>query len=110
MRLIVASATLDAEVSVCLKLTSGLRGQVPLPSTTASLFIHLHMTQMLMTRKLANQKEMLKKQKRSFLLFDGKKFHDFFNQNESGDPAKDTCGILTVEGRTFPVDVFYTVR
>lgn len=52
----------------------------------------------------------VKKQKRSFLLFDGKKFHDFFNQNESGDPAKDTCGILTVEGRTFPVDVFYTVR
>ncbi|XP_008317580.1 probable ATP-dependent RNA helicase DHX35 [Cynoglossus semilaevis] len=40
---------------------------------------------------------------------DAEKFHDFFNQNESGDPAKDTCGILTVEGRTFPVDVFYTV-
>ena len=39
-----------------------------------------------------------------------KKFHDFFNLNESGDPNKDTCGILTVEGRTFPVDVFYTVR
>ena len=38
------------------------------------------------------------------------KFHDFFNLNESGDPNKDTCGILTVEGRTFPVDVFYTVR
>uniref|UniRef100_A0A8D3A7L7 RNA helicase n=1 Tax=Scophthalmus maximus TaxID=52904 RepID=A0A8D3A7L7_SCOMX len=37
------------------------------------------------------------------------KFHDFFNLNESGDPNKDTCGILTVEGRTFPVDVFYTV-
>uniref|UniRef100_A0A3Q3IK60 Helicase ATP-binding domain-containing protein n=1 Tax=Monopterus albus TaxID=43700 RepID=A0A3Q3IK60_MONAL len=41
---------------------------------------------------------------------DAKKFHDFFNLNESGDPNKDTCGILTVEGRTFPVDVFYTVR
>ncbi|KAA8590966.1 hypothetical protein FQN60_001909 [Etheostoma spectabile] len=40
---------------------------------------------------------------------DAKKFHDFFNLNESGDPNKDTCGILTVEGRTFPVDVFYTV-
>uniref|UniRef100_A0A3Q3LHW9 RNA helicase n=1 Tax=Labrus bergylta TaxID=56723 RepID=A0A3Q3LHW9_9LABR len=39
---------------------------------------------------------------------DAKKFHDFFNLNESGDPNKDTCGILTVEGRTFPVDVFYT--
>ncbi|KAI4884892.1 hypothetical protein NFI96_013074 [Prochilodus magdalenae] len=40
---------------------------------------------------------------------DAKKFQDFFNLNESGDPSKDTCGILTVEGRTFPVDVFYTV-
>uniref|UniRef100_A0A3B4YXC3 RNA helicase n=1 Tax=Seriola lalandi dorsalis TaxID=1841481 RepID=A0A3B4YXC3_SERLL len=40
---------------------------------------------------------------------DAKKFHDFFNLNETADPNKDTCGILTVEGRTFPVDVFYTV-
>uniref|UniRef100_A0A672HAF1 Probable ATP-dependent RNA helicase DHX35 n=1 Tax=Salarias fasciatus TaxID=181472 RepID=A0A672HAF1_SALFA len=40
---------------------------------------------------------------------DAKKFHDFFNLNETDDPNKDTCGILTVEGRTFPVDVFYTV-
>ncbi|KAM4738265.1 putative ATP-dependent RNA helicase DHX35 isoform 1-T1 [Anableps anableps] len=40
---------------------------------------------------------------------DAKKFHEFFNLNESGDPNKDTCGILTVEGRTFPVDIFYTV-
>ena len=38
------------------------------------------------------------------------KFQEFFNLNDSGDPSKDTCGILTVEGRTFPVDVFYTVR
>uniref|UniRef100_A0A672T4F3 RNA helicase n=1 Tax=Sinocyclocheilus grahami TaxID=75366 RepID=A0A672T4F3_SINGR len=40
---------------------------------------------------------------------DAKKFHDFFDLNESGDPNKDTCAILTVEGRTFPVDIFYTV-
>ncbi|CAB1336067.1 unnamed protein product, partial [Coregonus sp. 'balchen'] len=40
---------------------------------------------------------------------DAKKFQEFFNLNETGDPNKDTCGILTVEGRTFPVDVFYTV-
>ncbi|XP_047439691.1 probable ATP-dependent RNA helicase DHX35 [Mugil cephalus] len=40
---------------------------------------------------------------------DAKKFHDFFNLNESGDPNKDTCAILTVEGRTYPVDIFYTV-
>uniref|UniRef100_A0AAY5K7T4 RNA helicase n=1 Tax=Esox lucius TaxID=8010 RepID=A0AAY5K7T4_ESOLU len=41
---------------------------------------------------------------------DAKKFQEFFNLNETGDPNQDTCGILTVEGRTFPVDVFYTVR
>uniref|UniRef100_A0A6Q2YUB5 RNA helicase n=1 Tax=Esox lucius TaxID=8010 RepID=A0A6Q2YUB5_ESOLU len=40
---------------------------------------------------------------------DAKKFQEFFNLNETGDPNQDTCGILTVEGRTFPVDVFYTV-
>ncbi|KAG8131811.1 hypothetical protein E2320_009714 [Naja naja] len=38
---------------------------------------------------------------------DAEKFRDFFNQNESSDPSKDTSMILTVEGRTFPVDVFY---
>ncbi|KAL1787057.1 putative ATP-dependent RNA helicase DHX35 isoform X1 [Sigmodon hispidus] len=38
---------------------------------------------------------------------DAEKFRDFFNQNETSDPARDTCVILTVEGRTFPVDVFY---
>ncbi|XP_058541581.1 probable ATP-dependent RNA helicase DHX35 isoform X4 [Neofelis nebulosa] len=35
------------------------------------------------------------------------KFRDFFNQNETSDPTRDTCVILTVEGRTFPVDIFY---
>ncbi|XP_030681888.1 probable ATP-dependent RNA helicase DHX35 isoform X3 [Nomascus leucogenys] len=35
------------------------------------------------------------------------KFRDFFNQNETSDTARDTCVILTVEGRTFPVDIFY---
>ncbi|KAL6081058.1 hypothetical protein STEG23_004696, partial [Scotinomys teguina] len=38
---------------------------------------------------------------------DAEKFRDFFNQNETSDPARDTCVILTVEGRTFPVDIFY---
>ncbi|XP_010165678.1 probable ATP-dependent RNA helicase DHX35, partial [Antrostomus carolinensis] len=38
---------------------------------------------------------------------DAEKFRDFFNQNETGDPSKDTSVILTVEGRTFPVDIFY---
>ncbi|XP_053527263.1 probable ATP-dependent RNA helicase DHX35 [Artibeus jamaicensis] len=38
---------------------------------------------------------------------DAQKFRDFFNQNETSDPTRDTCVTLTVEGRTFPVDVFY---
>ncbi|XP_078006354.1 putative ATP-dependent RNA helicase DHX35 isoform X2 [Phascolarctos cinereus] len=38
---------------------------------------------------------------------DAEKFQNFFNQNETSDPGKDTCVIITVEGRTFPVDVFY---
>ncbi|NXU60663.1 DHX35 helicase, partial [Horornis vulcanius] len=38
---------------------------------------------------------------------DAEKFRDFFNQNDTGDPSKDTSVILTVEGRTFPVDIFY---
>ncbi|XP_054323504.2 probable ATP-dependent RNA helicase DHX35 isoform X3 [Pongo pygmaeus] len=38
---------------------------------------------------------------------DADKFRDFFNQNETSDPARDTCVILTVGGRTFPVDIFY---
>lgn len=38
------------------------------------------------------------------------KFKAFFNQNDTNDPNRDTCAILTVEGRTFPVDIFYTQR
>ncbi|XP_074068065.1 putative ATP-dependent RNA helicase DHX35 isoform X2 [Macrotis lagotis] len=38
---------------------------------------------------------------------DAEKFRNFFNQNETSDPGRDTCVIITVEGRTFPVDVFY---
>ncbi|NXP86753.1 DHX35 helicase, partial [Passerina amoena] len=38
---------------------------------------------------------------------DAEKFRDFFNQNDTSDPSKDTSVILTVEGRTFPVDIFY---
>ncbi|XP_041061152.1 probable ATP-dependent RNA helicase DHX35 isoform X2 [Carcharodon carcharias] len=40
---------------------------------------------------------------------DAEKFRGFFNLNETTDPSKDTCAILTVEGRTFPVDIFYTL-
>nr|XP_014333766.1 PREDICTED: probable ATP-dependent RNA helicase DHX35 isoform X2 [Bos mutus] len=38
---------------------------------------------------------------------DAEKFRDFFNHNDTSDPTRDTCVILTVEGRTFPVDIFY---
>ena len=38
------------------------------------------------------------------------KFRDFFNHNDTSDPTRDTCVILTVEGRTFPVDIFYLQR
>uniref|UniRef100_A0A674CZP2 RNA helicase n=1 Tax=Salmo trutta TaxID=8032 RepID=A0A674CZP2_SALTR len=60
-------------------------------------------------------KKVIQKKRRDLRLIvasatlDAKKFQEFFNLNETGDPNKDTCGILTVEGRTFPVDVFYTV-
>ncbi|XP_062897219.1 probable ATP-dependent RNA helicase DHX35 [Mobula hypostoma] len=40
---------------------------------------------------------------------DAEKFRNFFNLNETADPSKDTCSILTVEGRMFPVDIFYTL-
>ncbi|XP_043946393.1 probable ATP-dependent RNA helicase DHX35 [Protopterus annectens] len=40
---------------------------------------------------------------------DAERFKEFFNQNETEDVTKDTCAILTVEGRTFPVDIFYTL-
>lgn len=37
-------------------------------------------------------------------------FKKFFETNTSGDPSADTATILTLEGRTFPVDVMYTHR
>ncbi|XP_071488369.1 probable ATP-dependent RNA helicase DHX35 [Diadema antillarum] len=39
---------------------------------------------------------------------DAESFRDFFNQNKSKDPKNDTAAILTVEGRTYPVDIFYS--
>ena len=34
-------------------------------------------------------------------------FKKFFETNTSKDPSKDTATIMTIEGRVFPVDVFY---
>ncbi|ELT92990.1 hypothetical protein CAPTEDRAFT_98868 [Capitella teleta] len=38
---------------------------------------------------------------------DAEKFRKYFETNTSSDPEEDTAAILTVEGRMFPVDVFY---
>ena len=40
---------------------------------------------------------------------DAEMFRDFFNFNESNDPSKDTAGILTVQGRQFPVEQYYSM-
>jgi len=34
-------------------------------------------------------------------------FKDYFEQNLSSDPDKDTARVIHLEGRTFPVDIFY---
>ncbi|XP_064610368.1 probable ATP-dependent RNA helicase DHX35 [Liolophura sinensis] len=40
---------------------------------------------------------------------DAEEVRDFFNTNETNDPSKDTAAILTVEGRTFPVDIYFSI-
>ncbi|PIK63009.1 putative ATP-dependent RNA helicase DHX35-like [Apostichopus japonicus] len=39
---------------------------------------------------------------------DAEKFQQFFNQNETDDSSLDTATILSVEGRSYPVDIMYT--
>ncbi len=39
---------------------------------------------------------------------DADMFASFFESNTSGDRARDTCVVLSVEGRQHPVDVMYT--
>eukprot|EP00049_Salpingoeca_infusionum_P027460 m.32573 g.32573 ORF g.32573 m.32573 type:complete len:729 (+) comp9527_c1_seq2:195-2381(+) len=39
---------------------------------------------------------------------DAETFRDFFNHNHTQNPAADTATILSVEGRTYPVNVFYS--
>jgi ATP-dependent RNA helicase DDX35 len=41
---------------------------------------------------------------------DAEAFKDFFNTNSTMDPALDTAAILSIEGRTYPVDVFYSEK
>jgi len=40
---------------------------------------------------------------------DAEKVRDFFNTNVSGDPSQDDVAILSVEGRMFPIDIFYSL-
>ncbi|XP_006816912.1 putative ATP-dependent RNA helicase DHX35 [Saccoglossus kowalevskii] len=40
---------------------------------------------------------------------DAEAFKDFFNNNETNDKSKDTSTIISVEGRTYPVDIYYTI-
>ena len=40
---------------------------------------------------------------------DADRFFNFFNNNETNDPGKDSAAILTVEGRMYPVDIHYSV-
>ncbi|KAK3753320.1 hypothetical protein QZH41_015258 [Actinostola sp. cb2023] len=41
--------------------------------------------------------------------FDVRMFKDFFDTNITTDPSKDTAAVLSVEGRSFPVDIHYTL-
>ena len=40
---------------------------------------------------------------------DAEKVRDFFSTNTSGDPSQDDVAILSVEGRMFPIDIFYSL-
>lgn len=38
---------------------------------------------------------------------DAEQLRDFFNMNSTKDSSKDTAVIMSVEGRLYPVDIFY---
>lgn len=38
---------------------------------------------------------------------DAKELQQFFNNNTTGDSKKDTSVIMSVEGRQFPVEIYY---
>ena len=40
---------------------------------------------------------------------DAEMFKDFFNSNITNDKSKDTAAILSVKGRSYPVDIHYTL-
>jgi ATP-dependent RNA helicase DDX35 len=40
---------------------------------------------------------------------DAKELFDFFNNNHIKDKSKDSAVILSVKGRQFPVNIYYTI-
>ena len=59
-------------------------------------------------------KKIMKKRKDLHIIvasatLDAEMFRDFFNLNDTNDPSKDTAGILTVQGRQFPVEQYYSL-
>lgn len=38
---------------------------------------------------------------------DAEELRDFFNVNATKDPAKDSAVIMSVEGRLYPVEIFF---
>lgn len=57
-------------------------------------------------------KKILKRRKRLRLVvcsatYDTDKFYNFFNFNKTKDKNDDTVALLSIEGRNFPVDIFY---
>jgi len=41
---------------------------------------------------------------------DAEQLRNFFETNTTDDPSKDTTTIMSIEGRTFPVAIHYTVQ
>ena len=57
-------------------------------------------------------KKIVKKRKNLKLLissatFDAETFFNYFNTNKTKDRSNDTAAILSIQGRIFPVDVYY---
>ncbi|CAG9816310.1 unnamed protein product [Phaedon cochleariae] len=60
-------------------------------------------------------KKILRKRKELRLIvasatLDAKELKDFFNNNQTNEKKKDTAVIMSVEGRQYPVDIFYVAE
>lgn len=61
-----------------------------------------------LVRKIQQKREDLKVIVASATL-DAEEMKDFFERNTTDDKSLDTAGILSIEGRAFPVDIHYTL-